>query len=102
MDGAQELANVMRDRFLYPGERSVRSRPGTRKIRVTIDLEEPDYRMLKDLTDRLSTMSDNFVLSHSAVWREMLRVTAENSVLHAALATRLCPPIPEDSLAADT
>ncbi|MEU0521954.1 hypothetical protein [Streptosporangium sp. NPDC006007] len=60
-----------------------------RKVRVTVDLEEDDYRMLKDLTGHLATLSGNPVLRDSAVWREMLRVTAENPALHAALATRL-------------
>ncbi|MGW0444747.1 hypothetical protein ACWDWV_05170 [Streptosporangium sandarakinum] len=97
----QEHLAGLRDRFLYPGERSFQSRQGTRKIRITVDLEEADYRTLKDLTDHLAMLSGNPVLSHAAVWREMLRLTAENTVLHPALVMRL-RPLTEGPPTADT
>lgn len=61
----------------------------TKPVRITIDLQPPDYRSMKRLVDELAEATDVPTLAHSVMWRALLQRAAEDPALVADLAERI-------------
>jgi len=61
----------------------------TKPVRITVDLQPPDYRSMKRLVDELAEATDIPTLPHSVMWRALLQRAAEDPALVADLAERI-------------
>src|SRR5690606_4830908 len=60
----------------------------TKPVRITVDLQPPDYRSMKRLVDELAEATDIPTLPHSVMWRALPQRAAGDPALVAAPGAR--------------
>ncbi|GAA2738974.1 hypothetical protein [Actinocorallia aurantiaca] len=60
-----------------------------RPVRITVDLDPADYRTMRRLVAELGEATDTPTLAHSAMWRALLHLAADDEQLLARVAEQL-------------
>ncbi|MEU0492515.1 hypothetical protein ABZ249_25085 [Nocardiopsis sp. NPDC006139] len=58
-------------------------------MRISVDLDRDDYRLMRRLVLELGEAADRPALTHSSVWRALLAELGEDDALAARVARRL-------------
>lgn len=61
----------------------------TKPVRITVDLEPADYRLMKRVVDELADAADIPTLPHSVMWRALLHRASDDPALMAELAAHI-------------